>query len=365
MRKTSTILLSAAALVLPVTAAAQTGQGTRDPRVVRVQPRVVIEQQRERQRAVEAREEQSEKISRTFRIGGSGELEVSNLSGDITITRGSGNELQIEAIKIARARTAEEARQMLPLVKVDFTERGNLVETRAIYTRPEEEGKRVEAGRHPLHRNINVSVVYNITAPAGTRIEARSLSGNIRVTDIKGELSAVSTSGHVVISNAGRVSTAKSRSGHVEIVNTTSEIPLEAESMSGNVTVRQVKAPSMELVTISGKVVITDVDVRRIEAQSLTGGVDFSSAFAKGGRYELNSHAGTVRITVSGGSGFEVDANTFAGSIQVDPSFNLKKEEEGSETTRRRQRSLRGVVGDGGALIDVTTFSGSVVITRK
>ena len=74
--------------------------------------------------------------------------------------------------------------------------------------------------RRNNRRNINVSVAYTVTAPAGTRLTIGSVSGNIKVSDIKGDLSANSISGDVRIANAGRIAAAKSISGDVEIADT-------------------------------------------------------------------------------------------------------------------------------------------------
>jgi DUF4097 and DUF4098 domain-containing protein YvlB len=366
MRSRLTTLVIAAVVSgsgLAAAQSAQSGQGAAD---ARARTRVIVEQQREaereraRQRIAQARggHEETEKINRTVRIGGTGELIVSNLSGDITVTRGSGNDLQIEAIKVARGRNAEDAREMLGLVRVDVFERGSRVEVKAVYPAHQQWSTQ-------QRRQLNVSVVYNITAPAGTRISAKSLSGSVKVTDIRGEISAASTSGEVTIVNAERISTAKSSSGNVQIMNSSSEIPFDAHSMSGNVVLRQVKATRIELGSISGNVMIAEVQAPQIEAQSISGDVEFASPIAKNGRYDFSSHAGTVRIFVMSGNGFEIDASTFAGSIQADASLNLKKDEEPGEPGRRRQRSLRAVFGDGSALIDASTFSGSVILTKK
>lgn len=332
-------------------------QGGSEPRVG-VQTRVDVQQiQRDRERLRQTRggHEERETIRRSIRLGGSGELIVSNLSGDITVTRGSGTDLQIDAVKVARGRDAEDAREMLRLMRVDINERGNRVEARAVYPSSQELSGQ---GR----RNFNVSVIYNITAPAGTRVAVRTVSGNIKVTDIRGEIATESTSGDVVITNAERVTTAKSISGNVQILNSSSEVAFEANSISGNVTLRDVKAPRVKLGSVSGNVIIGSVQVPRIDAQSMSGDVEFESPFAKGGRYEFSSHAGTIKIVVAGGSGFEIHATSFGGSIQADASLNLKSEDDAG---RRRQRSLRAIHGDGSALVDATTFSGRVILTRK
>ena len=359
MRSRLATFVIGALAAAPALAAAQSGaSGDR----TRVTSQVVVEQQRERARTRvvqvdgDRRHQERETVSRTVRIGDSGEVIVSNLSGDITVTRGSGNDLQIEAVKVARGRDAEDARGVLKLLRIDIIERGSRVEIKAVYP-----------SQQDLHgqqrRQYSASVHYTITAPAGTRVSARTLSGDVKVTDIRGDISAESTSGDVSISGAERIIRAETKSGDVEILNSSSEVAFEAHTMSGNVTLRQIKAPRLEAASISGDVLISEVNSSRIEAQSISGNIEFASPFVKGGRYDFQSHSGTVRIVVLGGSGFEIEATTFSGSIQADPSLNLKNDED--EPGRRRQRSLRAVHGDGSALIDATTFSGRVIVTKK
>ena len=89
--KRAIAVIAAIAVLLPATALAQTRH-----RVV-VAGTVTNAQQARRaeQGRRDYREEQTEKISRTLKIGNGGELDLSNLAGDITITRGGGNSVQI------------------------------------------------------------------------------------------------------------------------------------------------------------------------------------------------------------------------------------------------------------------------------
>ena len=358
------IVVAAASALLAAPVAAQQPQP--DPRA---QERLRQQQERqrehqerqrehqERQRAMSSRQypaQQTERITRTLKVGGRGEIQLSNLSGDITITRGGGNDVEIEAVKMARGRDENDAREMLALVQVEFSERSGRGEARVSYPH--------ERGQHSNRRNINVSVAFNVRAPENTRITVKTLSGGVRVTDIKGELSLTSTSGDVSVTNAARVLSARSTSGSVEILNTTSQNAIDANSISGNVTVRRVRAPRMQLGTISGGVFIHDVETSRIEAQSLSGDVELATPLVKNGRYDLNSHSGTVRIVLVGDSGFELDANTFSGGVRSE--VELKGTHSDAQRAGR-SRSLRGVFGDGSALLDVTTFSGNVIVTRK
>ena len=93
-------------------------------------------------------------------------------------------------------------------------------------------------------------------------------------------------------------------------------------------------------------------------SHSVSGSVEFGGTLAKGGRYELNSHSGDVRVVLSGATGFELEANSFSGSIRSDLPLKMQGDVG-------RRRSVQGVFGDGSAVLSVTTFSGSVVISRK
>ena len=302
----------------------------------------------------DAREEQRETFSKTVKLGASGILDISNLSGNIDIKRGSGPEVLIEVTKIARARTAEAAREMLPMVRVEITPRPERAEVRTIY----DSGEPREPGRG---RNINVSVNYVITAPRETRIRAVTLSGNLTANDVQGELSLVTTSGNVAITNASRVTAARSTSGNVELTNINSDVALDAGTVSGDVIARAVKARRMTVGTVSGRVVVQDVQTERLTAQTFTGDVDYSGAFAKGGRYDLKSHAGNVRITVGEGSGFEVEANSWSGTVHS--AFAIGGSD--GEPQRGRRKIIRGTVGDGSAMVSITTFSGDVHLVKK
>lgn len=339
-------LLVAAALGLPAFAGAQTPPppppATPTPRPA---PRVFVESRQE------SRAEQRETFTKTVRIGNNGILDIANLSGNIEVRRGGGNDAVIEVTKIARGRTTEDAQEMLSLVTVDITPRGERADIRANYA-PVESRQR---------RGVNVSVNFVITAPQGTRVRATTLSGNLRATDIHGELALTTTSGNVQITNAERVAAAKSTSGSVELTNVNSELALEAGTVSGNVVARSVKARRLTLGTVSGNVVAHDVQTERLAALAFSGNVEFSGTLAKGGQYDLKSHSGDVRLVVDRGAGFTISANSWSGGIHSD--LSIEGAERASDRTRRKV--LNGVVGDGSAVVNITTFSGNVYLSKR
>jgi DUF4097 and DUF4098 domain-containing protein YvlB len=353
------ILVVTAALVVPAAASAQSASAGRahpaagahavqqpPPQPPRP-PRPSVD------RNQDGREEQRETFTKTVRVGANGILDISNLSGNIDVRRGGGSDVVIEVTKVARARTADAARELLPMVNPEINSRGERVEIRTIY-----------GGGQPMRgRNFNVSVHYNITAPSGTRIRAVTLSGNVTASDIQGELSLTTTSGDVKIANASRVTAARSTSGDVHLTNIDSDVALDASTVSGDVIVRSAKARRMTLGTVSGEVIVHDVQTERLGAKSFTGDVEFSGTLAKGGRYEFTSHSGHVRVSVGGGSGFEVEANSWSGSVRSD--FSLGGSDDHNKPARGPRKVLRGVVGDGSAVINITTFSGNVHLVKR
>jgi DUF4097 and DUF4098 domain-containing protein YvlB len=320
---------------------------------VKAKARAIVEayQRRDRQ---DSREEQTERTTRTLRLGANGSLDLGNIAGDITVTRGGGSEATVEIVKTAHGRDVADAKDLLQLVQVDVTERMDRAEVKTRYPTGEEQ-------RRNNRRNVNVSVAYTVTAPAGTRVSIQSISGNIKVTDIKGDLTANTVSGDVRISGAGRVGAAKSISGTIEISDTQVDGTLEASSVSGDVSLHRIRARRVGGSSVSGNIKLEDVQSEGVSAHTTSGDVFFSGALARNGRYELKSFSGEVRLTLSGNTGFEVDANSFSGDVRSEFPLTAR----GNITQRGRRTHVTGTYGDGSAVLDITTFSGSVVIAKK
>ena len=298
--------------------------------------------------------EQVERTTRTLRIGATGDLVLGNISGDITVSRGSGTDVSVEIVKTARARTEDEARELLQLVQVEVIERSGRAEVKTQYPQGDEM-------RRNNRRNFNVSVAYNVTAPPGIRLRASSISGSVVIRDIRGEMSAESVSGTVRVFNGGRIASAKSISGNVELNDTEIDGNFNASSASGSVLLRHVKARQLDLGSISGDIQLDDVSCQQVAAQTVSGNVRFGGPVAKSGRYDLSSHSGNVTVAIGGSEGFEVEATSFSGSIRSDFTFTTG----GDSGNSRWRRSMRGVYGDGSAVLDLTTFSGNIVISKR
>ena len=312
------------------------------------------EREAERRRRDEARRgpEVTENFSRTVRLGRDGTFSLDNVAGNIEVTGGGSNDVRIDAVKRARNPDSSEAKAVLQDMNIDISERGGNVDVRTDY---------------PRYRNNRRgwygSVDYTVSVPRDARVTLKSVSGEVKVTNVNGDLRAESVSGDVVLSNVRRIRFAKSVSGNVEIADAASD-DVTAESVSGNVIMRAVKTRVLNLQSVSGNVRLTDVDVERAESRAVSGDVEYSGRLAPNGRYEFHSHSGSVRVTPANAQGFDVEATTFSGNIRSDYPMTI----QGSSFVQRRgpgNQTMRGSIGGGGAMLILQSFSGNISIVRR
>lgn len=292
----------------------------------------------------------SERISRTIKVGRGGSLDLSNVSGDIIVTGGGGDEVVIDAVKHARTRGGD-SKQLLSELTVDISDRQGRVEVQTTY--PRRSGGSNSAW-----------VDFTVKVPNDAEVSLKTISGDVRVTGVQGELWVESVSGDVTTSGAGRLAIAKSVSGDVTVSGASSNGEVNVSTVSGSLIANGLKARSIEAGTVSGDLTLTDIDCERARVHTVSGAVDFSGKLARNGRYDLNSHSGDVRFTAIGGIGFELDASSFSGEVRADFPMTIG----GRSDDRGRHgdsKSVRATVGDGGAIVEVRTFSGDIVIAKR
>lgn len=278
-------------------------------------------------------------FSRTFDVGPSGSLDISNVSGDIEIQGGSGTEIRIVAEKHGHGDPS--------LVSIEVSQTGDRVRVETKYSK----GKK---------KHGHVSVDFIVTVPSGTSVSAQSMSGDVDVENVGGELEAESVSGDVTVTKAENLLVATSVSGDVTVEGAASREDPEIGSVSGNVQVTGLKAREVEVSSVSGDVILTHIECERAAMESVSGDIRYSGTFAKAGRYEFESHSGDIHIYIANDVGFELAAETFSGDIESEfPLTPLTMSDTSSS------REVHGVYGDGSAVIEVSTFSGSITISRE
>ncbi len=267
--------------------------------------------------------EVTERFPRTSRLDANGAFDLTNISGNIVITAGSGRDVIVEAVKRVQRPNPNSARALLQMIDIQVVEEANRIDIRTVYPRP---------------RNFPGSVDYTITVPADANVTVKATTGSIHATGI-------------------RIDALKTVSGDIELV--------DASAVSGNITVRGLKASAIQLTTVTGNLRVDNAQSDRLMARAVSGNVEYAGDLARSGRYELISHSGDVRLILSGATGFEVQANSFSGTVRSDFPINRRGGGEGRGRGAATPRAIRGAFGDASAMLVLRAFSGNISITRR
>jgi hypothetical protein len=313
------------------------------PRDPRQKPR-----ERDRRRIPEGWVEATEPFTRSFPVAKAATLMLSNIAGNIQITPGAADKIEVEAMKHAWGPNPEQAKQRLPDALIESYATGNRVEVR------------VEHGERRDGRGIEIE--FNVKVPADATIDLRTVSGDIRVTNVKGEVRVQGISGNLSLEGTARLAAVKTVSGGITINNAGADGALSLSTVNGDLLIQTLNTRALDVNTVNGDVKITGWSGDRAMIRTLDGDLDLQTSLVKGGRYEIESHSGSINLSLPEQPGFELEANTFNGRIRID--FPIKSEGPIRDGDRG-PRVVRGTYGDGSSSLRLQTFNGNLTVTRR
>lgn len=194
-------------------------------------------------------------FDRTLSVSGDAQLMVSTGAGNIHLTRGSANQIRIHGHIHAHRRASEE-------------------EVNSIATNPpiEQNGNVVRVGPHEEQWH-DISIDYEIEAPAGTLLTANSGSGDI-VDEGVGQNAKLETgSGDIRASGLQGAFLVKTGSGNIT-AEQTGQGDVKAETGSGNIEIKDIHG-SFRAETGSGDIKATGTPSARWDLQTGSGNIDF------------------------------------------------------------------------------------------
>ena len=163
------------------------------------------------------REEESDTWTRSYPLSAGGRVEIGNTNGFIEVTAGSGSQVEVKAVRVARAASKEGAKELL--AKVTIREEISSEIVKLTTERPS--GGWGHGG---------VEVRYTVTVPASAKVDLHTTNGRIGVTNVTAGTKAGTTNGEI----EGR-----DLSGVVNASTTNGSVDLELASLSGDVEVRR------------------------------------------------------------------------------------------------------------------------------
>ena len=223
--------------------------------------------------------QETETVDRTLTLDAGGTVRLKTFSGRVNITGTSGNQVVIKAVRRA-------SRDRLDDIRLEITQSGNVIDIDANHRLVE-------------RRNDNVvSTDFDIQVPSQVRLDLRTFSAPVTVTNVAGDLVLEGFSSEVRLTEVSGPKRVKTFSGRVTV---------EARSWADG--------DDMNVNTFSGDVVLRLPDSAR-------GDITFDS-FSGSFNSDLpvtmsSSSRRSFRGALNGGGSSDFRLNTFSGSVRIE-----------------------------------------------
>jgi putative adhesin len=250
--------------------------------------------------------------------------------GDITVTEGTGTQVEVRAEKILRQGRASD-------IGFKVSRAGGAVTICAVFDDDDtcdEDGYRSD--RRNWGRNYRPpSLAVTIRVPAGVRLSTKSGNGDVSVSGAYAEAIAGSGNGKVRVSGTAGEVEASSGNGEVTVENVRG--PVTANSGNGDIRVTTVQGP-VSASSGNGDLLVRMTELKAADDMQFTTG------------------NGRIEVTVPEGFNADIDASTANGGIRTDFPIQV--------SGRISKTRLRGTIGQGGRRIRMVTGNGEIELRR-
>jgi DUF4097 and DUF4098 domain-containing protein YvlB len=292
-------------------------------------------------------------FEQTFTVSGAVDLDAQTHSGNITVRTGSAGSVFVRGTIKVRRRYSSDADSIVRQLQTNppFEQTGNTIRIRNIDDQ--------------LKRRVSIS--YEITTPAETVADTSTGSGNINIDGVRGPVEANTGSGNIGIANVSDTTRTNTGSGNIELSSIGASS--RAGTGSGNIVARGVSGDFAGR-TGSGNVIIDQASGGNVEMNSGSGNLEargvhgsLNASTGSGGvtaegemtsDWKLRTSSGSIQVRLPSEAAFTIEARSSSGSIEVNHPMTVQG--------RIGRREVHGTVRGGGALLAVSTSSGSIRI---
>ena len=271
-------------------------------------------------------------VDRTVDAASDGHVEVSNVSGEITVEGWDRNQVHVtgtigrDVKELIVERDGDEV-----LVKVKL----------------------------PRGSSSASDADLRIRVPENSSINVGTVSASIEASGVLGEQSLHTVSGDVTTEANGADVSAESVSGDVRVSGNRSDSEIEANTVSGHVILTDVSG-DVEGESVSGSVSVEGGSFNRADLNTVNGKVEFSGELRRGGRLGIETVNGRVDADFTGDLSARINIETFNGGIRN--CFGPKAERTSKYTPGWE---LDFTEGDGESRVEISTMNGRVTICKK
>lgn len=262
----------------------------------------------------------------------SGSVEVSNVSGTVTVTAWDRNEVEVTGeLGEGSERLDFASGDKVTRIKVVLPDRAHNVDETDLLIR----------------------------VPAGSRLSVNTVSADIKVQGVTGAQRLQSVSADIHTEAGSEDVECRTVSGDVAVDGSAKKGLLTITTVSGDAIALKV-AGEVNANTVSGDLVLGLGETDRSRLRSTSGDLTLAMRLAREGKVDAESISGDVRLNLVGGSDAEFDISTFSGEIRncFGPKPVATSEYAPGEELRFRE-------GQGLGRIRVKTLNGDVTVCRK
>jgi DUF4097 and DUF4098 domain-containing protein YvlB len=258
-----------------------------------------------------------------------GEVEISNVSGDIEVRGWDREQVQVTGtLGRGSERLVFDVDGRRTLIKVEVPNKSRNVESTELF----------------------------VKVPEGSRVAVTGVSSDISVAGVRGAQRIQSVSGEIEVEVFEEDVEAKTVSGDFDVTGHDQTALLTLTTVSGDGRVENIRG-ELVVQSVTGSLDIASSELDRARLRTTNGDIDLRTGLAKGARFDMEAINGDLRLDILGSPDAEFDIETFNGSI--DNAF-------GPDPVRTSKyapgRELRFTHGEGNARIRSKTLNGGITL---
>ena len=214
-------------------------------------------------------------------------------------------------------------------IEADATQRGSRLEVRTHFLQnaTPDEGK----------------VDYQLLIPADASLNVRCTSGPISVQGLNSDLTLEGDAANIVVRQA--------RGGHIHV-----------HTLSGSVRLPDVAHGDVEIVSVSGPVILENTDGRLVSVSTTDGTITYNGDFGDGGEYSLTNHSGDINVSLPATASVDITATSTRGAVTNDFPFHPAPH---GPVPVAQGKSFAGTANAGSSSVRLLSFSGKIHVKKQ
>lgn len=200
------------------------------------------------------------------------------------------------------------------------------------------------------------AVDYELTVPRGMALRLGGIHAEIEITGVQGEIHAESVEGNISVRQVGSVNLSTVE-GDIEVDGAAGAV--RVHGIDGDIYVREVSGGPVRAETIDGDLTLENIETGNVDASTVDGEVQYRGTIRDGGTYRFISHDGDIVLWVPTNLNATVSVATFDGEFEAEPAFRVQV------TQARPGKRFSFVLGSGSAQVELESFDGVILLRQQ